>query len=63
MIRRSTWVILGLFALSLAAFWYLQYRGEQEVAETTPTAAPQYVFSGTTDPVAIRYDQRRWPGA
>ena len=54
MIRRSTWVILGLFALSLAAFWYLQYRGEQQAAEATPTAAPQYVFSSTGDPVAIR---------
>jgi hypothetical protein len=39
MIRRSTWILLGLFALVLAFAWGLQRFQSQRQASITPTAA------------------------
>lgn len=39
MIRRSTWIVLGMFIVVLAGFWYLQGPGEAILSGTaTPTA-------------------------
>ncbi len=55
MVRRSTWIVLGVFALVLATAWYMRYREQQTVAEATPTPAPQMIFNaGTSSPVGIR---------
>lgn len=44
MIRKSTWIILGIFALSLAAVWALQGPAKGLVAEPTATAEPEVLL-------------------
>ncbi len=39
MIKRTTWVFLGIFALLILALVYWQRSGQSEVSEPTPTAA------------------------
>jgi len=45
MIRKSTWILLAVFALALAGAWYWQRQQAQQEAETTPTPeAAGYLF-------------------
>lgn len=55
MIRRSTWVVLGLFVMALAVLWYFQYQEEQAELKATPTPAPVKIFTASSAaPVRIR---------
>ena len=47
MIRRSTWVVLILFALVLTAAIIFQRTQQAKQAEATPTAPPSYLFDTT----------------
>lgn len=54
MIRRSTWIFLGLFALALAVMWVLQAREDQTVLTSTPTTTPARIFTANSaQPVEI----------
>lgn len=49
MIRRNTWIVLGMFVLVLAAGYYFQFGGGAGAAEATPTVsstASENVFEG-----------------
>lgn len=55
MIRRSTWIFVGLFALALAVMWLLQEREKQTVLTVTPTTEPARIFTANVaSPVGIR---------
>lgn len=48
MVRRSTWIVLGIFALLVGfAFFFQRYQGNktESAATATPTAAPVYLFN------------------
>lgn len=46
MIRRSTWIIIAVFALSLGALWYLEWSPAKEARMTpTPTTMPRLLES------------------
>jgi hypothetical protein len=44
MIRRTTWIILGIFVVLLGVMWYLQRNKPATVAQATPTPGRQYLF-------------------
>ncbi len=58
MIRRNTWIVLGVFVFVLAVFWYLQGPGEGLLAEPTPTVRPQQsvLNVAATDIQAVQVD-------
>lgn len=58
MIRRNTWIVLGVFVVVLVVFWYLQGPGEGLLAEPTPTVRPQQsvLNLATTDIQAVQVE-------
>jgi hypothetical protein len=46
MIRRSTWVLVGLFVVLLTVAYYLQRTNRLSEAQATPTAGIAYLFDG-----------------
>jgi hypothetical protein len=44
MIRRSTWILVGLFVILLVVALYLQRSGQLSEAQTTPTQGIAYLF-------------------
>jgi hypothetical protein len=46
MIRRSTWILVGLFILTLAVAYYLQRSGRLAETQATPTPGIAYLFDG-----------------
>ncbi len=44
MIRRNTWIVLGIFAILLAGAWLYQRSQNGEVAQATPTAGVSLLF-------------------
>jgi len=46
MIRRSTWILVGLFIIVLVVALYLQRSDRQAGAEATPTPGVSYLFDG-----------------
>ncbi len=44
MIRRTTWIILGVFIVLLGLAWYLQRNKPAAAVQTTPTPERQYLF-------------------
>ena len=44
MIRRTTWIILGVFIVLLGVMWYLQRNKPATVVQATPTPGRQYLF-------------------
>jgi hypothetical protein len=45
MIRRSTWVTLGIFAIVLVAAIIIRQTGQKAAADATPTPGSAYLFS------------------
>ena len=44
MIRRTTWIILGVFVVLLGVAWYLQNSKPAAAVQSTPTPGRQYLF-------------------
>jgi hypothetical protein len=44
MIRRTTWIILGVFVVLLGVAWYLQRNKPAAAVQPTPTPGRQYLF-------------------
>jgi hypothetical protein len=45
MIRRTTWIILGVFVVLLGLAWYLQRNKPAAALQATPTPGQQYLFN------------------
>jgi hypothetical protein len=56
MIRRSTWIILGIFLLLIAATLVWQRYGKQETAEITPTTEQELLLNLTSKVVGLRIE-------